>query len=78
MPHPKALPAAGRLSDIVCDAAGLNPDGHARTMIEFKKRPFGIVLDAERGICAKAGSAGVGPARRDNARLRLNSPLISA
>ena len=55
MPHPKVLPAVDRLTDIVCAAAGLNPDGRARTMIEFKKRALGIVLDAERGICAKAG-----------------------
>ena len=55
MPHPEALPAVGRLTDIVCAAAGLNPDGRVRTMIEFKKRAFGIVLDAERGISAKGG-----------------------
>ena len=55
MPHPKALPAADRLTDIVCAAAGLNPDGRARTMIESKKRAFGIVLDAERASARKPG-----------------------
>lgn len=43
------LHAIDRLIDIVCDAAGLHSDGYARTMTEFKKRAFSIVLDAETG-----------------------------
>jgi patatin-related protein len=43
------LHAIDRLIDIVCDAAGLHSDGCARSMIEFKKRAFSIVLDAEAG-----------------------------
>jgi hypothetical protein len=43
------LHAIDRLIDIVCDAAGLHSDGYGRNMIEFKKRAFSIVIDAEAG-----------------------------
>ena len=43
------LHAIDRLIDIVCDASGLRAEACARDMIEFKKRAFSIVLDAEAG-----------------------------
>ncbi len=49
------LHAIDRLIDIVCDAAGLHPDGYGRNMIEFKKRAFSIVLDAEADHLRESG-----------------------
>ncbi len=48
------LHAIDRLIDIVCDAAGL-AGSSAREMIAFKKRAFGIVLDAEAGHLRESG-----------------------
>jgi hypothetical protein len=49
------LHAIDRLIDIVCDAAGLNSDRFGREMMSFKKRAFGLLLEAEQGGLRESG-----------------------
>jgi patatin-related protein len=49
------LHAIDRLIDIVCDAAGLSSDRFGREMMRFKKRAFGLLLEAEQGGLRESG-----------------------
>ncbi len=49
------LHAIDRLIDIVCDSAGLHPGDGGFDAVAFKKRAFGMIVDAEAGHLRESG-----------------------